>query len=358
MKVLTRYLTGEYLKALLFCEGILFFIYLVIDFLQKVDNFIEAKTAKGLWALFFLYKTPLILVQMLPPAVLIAVIVMFSSMKKRNEVTALKASGINIFKAASPVIIGSLLLGGLLFLFSEIVVPLTTSQGNRIWMVEVEKRNPDLFYGSDQIWYKSSNAIYWVKHFDGQRGVMEGPSFYFFDDAFRLVRRLEGKRAVWEGGHWEILHGIVQEVKEGGGYELQRFERYQLEIPEIPETFTKGVKKPEEMSYWQLKKYAKRVKAEGYDNTRYLVDMHIKAAFPFIVFVMTLIGMAISLKQKGERTPLVVSVGVGICFLYMVIFGTARALGLAGILPPILAAWLSNVIFVFAGLYLIMHVDR
>jgi len=358
MRILARYLTGEYLKSLILCEAVLFFIYLVIDFLQKIDNLIEAQVPKNLWFLYFLYKSPLILVQMLPPAVLIAVIVMFSSMRKRNEVTALKAGGINIFSAASPVFICSLILGGGLFLFSEVLVPLTSSRSNKIWMVEVEKRGPELFYGSDQIWYKGADAIYWVKHFDPKRGVMEGPSFYFFDDAFRLVKRIEGNRGVWKQGEWEIQDGIVQVAAKGGTYELRKFDRYQLRIPEAPETFTKGVKRPEEMSYWQLKKYARRVRSEGYDNTRYVVDMHIKAAFPFIVFIMTVIGMAISLRQKGDATPLVVAIGVGICFLYMVIFGTARSLGLAGILPPVLAAWLANIVFILLGLYLVIHVEK
>ncbi|MBW2067167.1 MAG: LptF/LptG family permease, partial [Deltaproteobacteria bacterium] len=75
MRILARYLTGEYLKSLILCEAVLFFIYLVIDFLQKIDNLIEAQVPKNLWFLYFLYKSPLILVQMLPPAVLIAVIV-------------------------------------------------------------------------------------------------------------------------------------------------------------------------------------------------------------------------------------------------------------------------------------------
>jgi len=346
------------LKSLVLCEAVLFFIYLVIDFLQRIDNFIEAQVSKGPWFLYFLYKCPLILVQMLPPAVLIAVIVMFSSMRKRNEVTALKASGINIFSAASPVFMISLILGGALFLFSEVLVPLTSSRGNKIWMTEVEKRGPELFYGSDQIWYKRADAIYWVKHFDPKRGVMKGPSFYFFDDAFRLVKRIEGKTGVWKEGEWEIRDGIVQVAAKDGTYELRKFDRYRLRIPETPEAFTKSHRRPEEMSYWQLKKYAKRVKSEGYDNTRYLVDMHIKVAFPFIVFIMTIIGMAISLRQKGDATPLVVAIGVGICFLYMVIFGTARSLGLAGILPPILAAWLANIVFTLLGLYLVIHVEK
>ena len=358
MKVLSKYLTKEFLKLLVLCEIIFLSIYLVIDFLQKINNFIEANVSNGLMLQYFLYKSAYVMVQMLPVATLISIIIMFSLMKKRNEIVAIKACVLNIFKMARPVFMASVFLGIALFLFSELVVPYASSRANEIWKIEVEKQDPGLYYGSNQIWYRGPDCIYWIRHFDSKKNIMERPTFYFFDKTFRLTKKIDGRRGFWEDSRWKIEEGVIQETVDGGDYTLKKFDTLYLDLPETPDTFVKSMKKPEEMSYWQLKKYAERVHAEGYDNTRYLVDMNIKAAFPLIILIMAFIGTAISLIQKGDKIPLVVSIGVGICFTFMITFGFSRALGLAGVLPPILAAWLANLIFLFLGLYLMMHIER
>ena len=134
-----------------------------------------------------------------------------------------------------------------------------------------------------------------------------------------------------------------------------KFDEIQIELPEGPEVFVRPVRKPEEMSYWQLKRYAERVRIEGYDDTEYLVDMNIKLALPLVNLLMLLIGIPVALGIKRGGTPLAVSLGVGFCFLYLINLGFLRSLGLSGMLPPVLAAWSANVIFFFLGIYMMMR---
>jgi lipopolysaccharide export system permease protein len=358
MKVLTGYLLREFFKLLLFCEGIFLFLFLTVDFLDKIDNFIEASVPKGVMLLYFAYKMPFVATSMLPPAALISVTILFSSMQKKNEVTALKASGLSVLKLCRTILGASLFILAGVFLFSETVVPYTSSESNRIWSVDVQKRDPGLFYGQHEIWYRSKSAIYWIRQFDGKEKTMIHPTFYFFDATFHLLRRVEGRRGTWKEGTWQIEDGILLESRQDGSFDVQRFDRYTLGIPETPETFMKGTRNPEEMSYWQLKRYAEMVGREGYNNTRYLVDMHIKVAFPFITLVLLMIGMPLALTLKRGGTPLAVSLGMAVSFLYLLTLGISRSLGLSGVLPPLLAAWLANLIFSLVGVYLMIQLDQ
>ena len=86
--------------------------------------------------------------------------------------------------------------------------------------------------------------------------------------------------------------------------------------------------------------------------------MNIKLAFPLITFIMMLIGIPIALGTRRGGAPLAVSLGVAACFLYFLCMGTARALGLSDILPPILSAWMANGIFLLSGTYLMMNGNR
>jgi len=358
MRVLSKYLTWEFLRLLGLCQLVFLSIYLIIDFVQKIDNFIEAQAPIGIMLAYFVYKIPLVIIQMLPPATLISVIILFSLLKKRNELTPMKACGLDIFKVAQPIMIAGMMISIALFLFSEIVVPHASAKFNGIWETEVEKRDPTQFYGMNQIWYKGPGKIYWMRRFDYRNRTMERPTFYFFDHSFRLIERIDGKKAVWDGGKWKIEDGIIQRATEGGVYRPTSFTDLYLQLEETPETFIRREKEPEEMSYWQLKRYAKRVSMEGYDNTRYLVDMNFKIAFPFIILIMVLMGTPISLKVEKGGVALAIFIGIGVCFLYLVTLGFTRSLGLSGVLPPTLSAWLANLIFLFLSIYLMMKVAR
>jgi lipopolysaccharide export system permease protein len=358
MKVLSKYLATEFLKLLFLCQIIFLSIYLIVDFVQKIDNFIEAQAPVGIMLAYFVYKTPLIFIQMLPPATLISVIILFSLLKKRNELTAMKACGLNMFKVVQPIIVTGIMISISLFLFSEIVVPYSSSRFNEIWEIEVEKRDWTQFYGMNQIWYKGSGTIYWMRGFDYPNRTMQRPTFYFFDDSFHLVERIDGQRAIWEEGKWKIEEGIIQRASDEGNYRPTKFTDLYLVLEATPETFVKRERDPEEMSYWQLKRYARRVLMEGYDNTRYLVDMNFKIAFPFIILIMVLMGTPISLKVERGGVAFAIFIGIGISFLYLVTLGFTRSMGLSGILPPTLSAWLGNLIFLFLGIYLMMKVKR
>ena len=355
MNILPRYLTKEFFKLLFFCQTIFVTIYLIIDFLQKIDNFVEADAANAIFV-YLSYKTPYITVQMVPVASLIAIILMFSLMKKNNEILFLKASGISIFHISLPVLCASLSVAAIVFLISELIVPITSSESQSVWNKEVKKITQKQFYGRDQIWYKGVNSIYWIKHFDGKRMIMEQPVFYFFDDSFHLIKRIQAKKAIWAKGKWKLQGGIIQIPLAGEGYSSHIFKEMEIVLPETPDCFLRPAKKPDEMSYWQLKRFAETIRLEGYDATRYLVDMNIKLAFPVINLVMALIGISIALGLDKGGTPLAISFGIGACFLYLVSFGLARSFGLSGILPPGLAAWFTNILFSLLGIYMMMNV--
>jgi lipopolysaccharide export system permease protein len=358
LKVLTGYLLREFFKLLFICEGIFIFLFLIVHMLQRIDDFVEANIPKGVMLLYLAYKAPFVAVSMLPPAALISVIILLSSMQKRNEITALKASGLSVLTLCRTILAASLLTVAGVFVFSETVVPYTSSESNRIWNVDVEKRNPGLFYGQNEIWFRSKNAIYWIHQFDSKQKTMIHPTFYFLDDAFHLVMRIEARKGTWKEGSWLIEDGTVLESGKDGSFHVRRFDTYDLALPETPETFTKGTRDPEEMSYWQLKRYAAMVGREGYNNTRYLVDMHIKVAFPFITMVLLMIGMPLTLNLKRGGTPLAVSVGMAVSFLYLFTMGISRSLGLSGVLSPLLSAWLANLVFSLVGVYLMIQLEH
>lgn len=358
MKIYSKYLAKEYVKLVILNESVFIFLFFIIDFIQKIPNFFEAHIPANDVLIYFLSKIPLVITLMTPPAALIAIIILFSAMAKRNEITAIKAGGINLLRFIRPTLIVTIFICIGMFLLSETVVPYASSKANQIWKVDVKKQDPSLFYGGYQIWYKKNNCIYWIKHFDGKKMIMEGVTLYFFDDAFRVIKKIDAEKAVWSNEKWKLKNVFMQERKADGNYHPSQADFYDLDNIESPIMFMKRAREPEEMSYWQLKRYARQVGEEGYDNKSYLVDLFLKTSIPFVPFIIVLSGIPLALSIRKGGTPLAISLGIGICFLYFFTLGVLRSLGLSGVLLPILSAWTGNLIFLFLGSYLMIQVQK
>ncbi|HUU39897.1 MAG TPA: LptF/LptG family permease, partial [Desulfatiglandales bacterium] len=106
--------------------------------------------------------------------------------------------------------------------------------------------------------------------------------------------------------------------------------------------------------FWELKRYVMKIKEEGYDSTRGMVDLNIKIAFPFISLILTLVGIPVALRKKKGGIPFSITIAIGISFLYLLTFGLSRSLALSGVLPPILGSWLANLLFLLIGISLMI----
>jgi lipopolysaccharide export system permease protein len=358
MSTLGRYLTSQYFKFLGICHAVFISLYLIVHFFDRIDNFAEADAATSKMAAFFLLQIPFIAAQMLPPAAMIALIITFSIMERNNETVALKACGISLGALCRPVLGVSTLLAIVLFLLSEVIVPISSTAANRIWRLDVQKQGNLQVTGRHQIWFKGSSCIYHIPFLDSAKGLMMNPTFYFLDDSFNLVKKIDAKRAGWRQGVWELQDGISLEGTGGGEYVLKRFERMSLALPEAPESFIAERRKPEEMNLWELRAFAREVRDEGYDAGPYFVDLNIKLAFPAVLIIMSLLAPPIALWRRRLSTPVAVSAGAAACFIYLLVLGASRALGIAGLLPPLAAGWAPNAIFLLIGIWLIVLKDN
>jgi lipopolysaccharide export system permease protein len=126
-----------------------------------------------------------------------------------------------------------------------------------------------------------------------------------------------------------------------------------LPIREIPADFEAVQKSPNMMGFFELKNYIDKLAAEGNEATPYLVDLHAKIAFAFVTMILTVIGVIFSV--HAERSGGVArSIGLGIIigFSYWIVHAFSVSLGRSGSLPPLLAAWIANIVFLIMGLVL------
>jgi lipopolysaccharide export system permease protein len=352
MRIITRYFYKEFFKIFSVSLFIFVVLYIVLEFFGKIDNFFEANVPLNVAISFFVYQIPFIVQLMIPVSVLISVMLMLGIMNKHNEILALQNCGVNFFYLFSPLITIAALIGMSSFFLSESIVPVTSPKANNIWNTQVEKKHLQGGYKLSHLWYKGKDSIYQIRTFDSRRNLIEGLSIFFLDKDFQLKRRIDARKATWVEGVWHLHDGLIQQIEPDGTRKSERFVDYDIQLPETPKNFARTMKAPEEMSFWELRKYTRKIREEGYDSIRSLVDLNIKVAFPFISLVFTLVGIPLALRKKKGGIPFSITIAIGISFLYLLTFGVSRSLALSGALPPILGAWLANLLFLLVGISL------
>ena len=356
MRIVSRYISRELAKIIAICIGAFLAIYLVIDFFERIDNFLEVNVPLSMALQYFLLKLPLIIQQGIPMGVLMGTLITLGLIARSNELTALKASGVSPLLVAGPVILVALLLSLVDFALAEYLVPLTSTRANYIWNVKVKNRPLPSSFTQEKLWYKSGQTLYNIRVLHPRRQMMEGVTIYIFDRNFQLAKRLDARRGEWDGEAWVFSDGVFLQRAADGTFAMEQFKRRRLELNERPESFQHLEKSPEEMTLAELGRYVDKIKSEGYDATRYRVDFHAKIAFPFTSVIMALMGIGVALYQ-GKRGGIAVGVAISIAlaFIYILIFQLVLSMGYAGNLQPVLAAWLPNLFFGMLSMFLFVH---
>lgn len=355
MTVLDRYLTREVIRYFSATFALVTIVYMLADFFEKVDNLVESGLPFAKATLYFISRIPI--EQLLPASTLLSVMLVFGLMNKHNEIIALKTGGVSIYRLLkAPFVIG-LGLSMVLLLLSEVFLPIVRAGANRIWLEEVE--NVQVGAERHNIWLKGPRAIYHIGFFEAARERAFDMSLSFFDADFRLTRRVDAREGKYAEEKWH-LQDVMDQVRrpEDGVYETRHFDGLALPLDFAPEDLKRVVKDSAEMSLLELGDYIRTAEAEGYDATAYRVDWHAKTAFPPVCVLLAVIAGTIAGKgRRGENLAIVVVTGIGLAFCFWVVNGFSLALGHAGMLPPLLAAWLPNLMYAFLAVVLLLRAE-
>ena len=159
MTIIDRYISREIIKYFCLVLFAVAMIYLAVDFFQKVDNFIMAEVPLIRMISYFLLKLPLVISQLTPICILLTVLITFGLMNKNNELIALKSGGVSVYFLLRPVFVIGVVSSICLFILAEVIVPVSISKANKIWLQEVKKKSL-LTSRQKNIWFKGTRSIY------------------------------------------------------------------------------------------------------------------------------------------------------------------------------------------------------
>ena len=358
MRILDRYLLREQILSLLM--GLVFFvaIFVVVDVFEKLDSFLDNKVPLPVVIHFYLVSVPGIVTMVLPMSMLLSCLLALGQVGRHNELTAMQAAGIGLTRIVLPLYLFAFVVSASVFTANETVMPRLNAMRNKIYRGDIKKESLEGATVRTNLAYMGSEGrTFLIRSYNIPERTMREVVIQEIRQ-HTLNGRIDAESATWEKGRWVFRQGFVRRFDREGEHAAHFNELIIPGLKESPESFAKAEEDPKALSYWELERYIQRLKQSGSRVQKYLVELYLKVSFPLTNLVVVLIGTALAIRVRRGGLAISFGLAVFISFVYYAIIRTGQALGHSGTLPPLIGAWLGNLVFGVLGLELLRRARR
>jgi len=332
-------------------------LFLLITVFELLDSVIRNSISLVTLADYLFFLIPQIFIIAIPMSILLAALVNLGILEKDSEITAVKASGLSLYRLALPIIAATAVFSLGLFLLQDYILPYANNRQDNLRNYIMNKPARTSKHLERKWILGDHERIYNYGYFDGSQNSFSDLNVYEVDfDTSRLRRRIYAEHARVGDGVWTLENGWMRD------YESERFERFEKKAISLPERagyFKREIFQPKESSkltYLELRRYIGYLRQSGYNAVELQVELYKKAAFPLSCLIMAFLGIpfAFSVGRKGAIVGIGVSIAIAV--IYWGISGVFEAMGAYGLLLPLLAAWAPNILFAAAGLAMFLYI--
>ncbi len=358
MQILDWYLLRRFGLTLLYAILVFVLIVIFVDLVGNLGKFIDRDVPRLIILKYYLVYVPYIVVLALPIAMLLASLFSIGQLAKRNELTAIKAVGISLYRILAPLLVFSLLISLFALWFGETAVPAANQHKTAIeneYLESQSKRSESSI--SNVFWRDKKNRRIFISRFDAINQTAEMVSIQSFNGS-QIVERVDAPQMRWQDSSWVLLNGykrrFINQTEQAEAFEKFIDEDIDLE----PGKLTQSQVKPEDMSFTELRIFTGEVKRNGGNPHRWLVDLYFKISIPFANFIMVLFGAPIASNKKRGSVIFGFIISLFVSFIYYGFNKFIQTLGQTGHLQPLFAAWLANLLFFAAGFGLLIYTRK
>ena len=361
MRIIDRYVLRQFILTALFALLAFMIIFVVVDMMENLDDFLDRSAGIGIIATYYLYFLPEIIKLMIPVAMLLSALFTTGRLSTFNELTTLKSGGMSLYRFMAPLLIFALLVSGVSIYFNGWLVPFANKKkfelGRSYFQKNVEFVSRNNIYIQD-----TPTRILSIGTFEESRSVAHQVSIQEFDpkDPTVVLARFDATEMRWDEGQksWTLTNGTERRF-DGGRESMHSFATHPVGALNFSaEDIRKKQEKPDEMDYSDLRRFIENQRRAGQDVARWLVDFYGKTAFPFASLVVVLFGIPFSSVKRRSGLGVEFGIALAVCFTYMIFLKVSQAFGYNGDLDPLLTAWLANIIFLAAGVYNLIRVPK
>jgi LPS export ABC transporter permease LptG len=364
--LLDEYVMRSYAANFALSLGTFAVLILVFSFFELIGDIIRNQTPFVIVGEYLFNLIPSIISTVTPFCSLLGVLITFGSLNRTSELTAMKATGISLYRVVAPILVLAAILAAALFAFNESYLPDANRSLERL-RSEIKGKPAQTFLRPERSWIAGQTEkpgdptrIFYYQAFDSapDRDVFLNLTVFEFDpQSFILKRRIFAKSVQWDPSvsSWIFDNGwqrtFAGEKIAYAPFTVTTFP----EIHEPPSYFNREDLRSQEMSYAELSHYIAYLRQSGFPTVQLSVQLENKISVPVITLVMAILAVpfAVSMGKRGGMAGIATAVGVAIAYYVVaLVFGS---MGNIQTLPPLLAAWSPDLLFGIAGAYLLLR---
>jgi lipopolysaccharide export system permease protein len=354
IKIIDIYIIRKFLGTFLFSLILIMTIAVVFDFAEKIDNFMEKEAPwRAVVFDYYLNFIPYFATLFAPLFVFISVIFFTSRMAANTEIIAILNSGMSFQRMMWPYFLSSFVIAVFIFYLTNFVIPRTALERmdfeDKYYRPQWRKANVDNIhrqvYPNIYVYMESFSPLY----LRGRNFTLER-----FNDEGRLVSKLSSPTVNYDTAtsKWVAHNFLIRTISDDEEI-LTKGSEIDTTLTIRPEDFTRDPGFVGTMTYRELDDYINLLKLQGSDELNvFLIEKHRRFASPFAVFILTLIGVALSSQKLRGGIGMNIGIGLALSFSYILFLQFAAQFSVKGNLSPMVAMWLPNMIYIIIGMIL------
>lgn len=362
LSIMDRYIVTEMLAP--FAFGVAVFVALIMtigSLFELVRYMVENGMSLGTAFQIFILRMPGQVVYTFPMATLLATLQAFSRLSGDFEIIAMRACGVSITRLITPILLVGVLITGVTVALNEVVVPSASRSAALTLFRALNSKEPD--FKKDNFFYPQYEKVKGEDGKDTERvtriiyattykgGVMNGVKVVDFSEN-ELSQIVAAERAEWnpEKQVWKFQNGTTYIIAADGSYRnIIRFKEQNIYISNAFRDLANETRDPKEMNASELTRHIQNMRDSHQPINSLLVQLYQKISIPFTCISFAFVGCLLGIRPQRTSGALGLGLSVLIIFAYYVILSVCQALGQTGSIPPIIAAWLPNLITLGVG---------
>lgn len=352
--LIDKYIVSKYLKTFFLSLALICIIIITFDVSEKMDDFLsEHAPLKEIIFDYYLNFIPGFVSLYSPLFIFISVIFFTSKMAGNTEIIAILGSGISYLRMLRPYMIGSFIIASIVLVLGNFIIP----NSNRT-LVEFDQKylhtRHKTYY--DDIHFQSEVG---TQVYASSYDVSEKQAFQFHQDRYdedkHLIDRITAERISYDSlsGNW-IGFGYTHRTIDGMKEHFERSPQITLELNITPDDFNEESQHIEMMNSPKLYQYIKRERMRGSSAVvAAQIEFYQRLFTPLAIFIMTLIGVAVSSNKSRGGIGAKLAIGISLAFAFIIFMRISTVFSTNGNLSPALAVLTPQIIFGIAAVFLI-----
>ena len=350
MKILNRYIFKQFAKAFVFTCIAFVCLFILISMVEKLDKFMDRNLSLMEIARYYCLSIPSTILITSPVSALLSSILVSGKLSVSSELSAIRSAGVSMRQLLTPFLTGGILICGMNLVNACWIAPAAFTGMNNFELQYLGNNSVLPHENRTLHILEPGNRIISLGTIDTDRLKVSNVSLEEFSGA-HLSMRTDADAMRYDATHGEwIMQNAATRLFTGNGEELKVTPLKPVKLALSPRSLEELNLQPDEMNISRHYRYLLDKEKAGFSGLeRAMVKFHTKISLPFASLIIILIGVPLSAKKKRGGLASEISITLFAGFLFLGLQKTIAIAGYQGIMDPMLAAWLPNILFLCIG---------